>query len=218
MRHIQVENCATGKPLPTSPTPHHEFSVDVEGDQMTEHKKADEARKGLIDSVKGKAKELAGAVIGNDSLTAEGQLEQVQAAERKKANSVEAVGDAEAAKAQAQATEARVAGAQERNAVSVAAAVEKNAVTAQQVAQERAVQQAGQQDLARAKVAADAKAARDVQQAKADEHEAVRDAVGDVADAVDEYETADHVATNAHEEAARIRARTAKLTNEVDLP
>jgi uncharacterized protein YjbJ (UPF0337 family) len=44
----------------------------------------DEARKGLIDSVKGKAKEIAGAVTGNDSLTAEGQLEQTQAKERKR--------------------------------------------------------------------------------------------------------------------------------------
>ena len=39
---------------------------------MTKHDKADQARKGLIDSVKGKAKELVGAVTGNDSLTAEG--------------------------------------------------------------------------------------------------------------------------------------------------
>ena len=55
---------------------------------MTEHSKADEARKGLIDSVKGKAKEITGAVTGNDSLTSEGQLEQTQAKERKEANSV----------------------------------------------------------------------------------------------------------------------------------
>ncbi|MDT5402140.1 MAG: hypothetical protein QOK33_5371, partial [Mycobacterium sp.] len=63
---------------------------------MTEHDKSDQARKGLIDSVKGKAKEIAGAIIGNDSLTAEGQLEQTQAQERKEANSVEAIADAEA--------------------------------------------------------------------------------------------------------------------------
>ena len=31
---------------------------------MTKHEKADQARKGLIDSVKGKAKELLGAVPG----------------------------------------------------------------------------------------------------------------------------------------------------------
>ena len=46
---------------------------------MNEDSKADQARKGLFDSVKGKAKEVAGAVTGNDSLTAEGQLEQTQA-------------------------------------------------------------------------------------------------------------------------------------------
>ena len=51
---------------------------------MTEHNKADQARKGLIDSVKGKAKEIAGAVTGNDSLTAEGQLEQTQAENAKR--------------------------------------------------------------------------------------------------------------------------------------
>ena len=63
---------------------------------MTEHSKAGEARKGLIDSIKGKAKEIAGAVTGNDSLTTEGQLQQAQAQERKEANSVESVADAEA--------------------------------------------------------------------------------------------------------------------------
>jgi len=46
---------------------------------MSEHEKAEQARKGLIDSIKGKAKEIIGAVTGNDSLTAEGQLEQTQA-------------------------------------------------------------------------------------------------------------------------------------------
>ena len=81
---------------------------------MTKHDKADQARKGLIDSVKGKAKEIAGAVTGNDSLTAEGQLEQTQAQVRKEANSVEAVADAEAAQAHGAATKARLEGAGER--------------------------------------------------------------------------------------------------------
>ena len=36
----------------------------------------------MVDSVKGKAKEVVGAVTGNDSLTAEGQLDQVNAKER----------------------------------------------------------------------------------------------------------------------------------------
>ena len=53
---------------------------------MSEHDKAGQARKGLIDTIKGRAKEIVGAVTGNDSLTAEGQLDQVQAQQRKEAN------------------------------------------------------------------------------------------------------------------------------------
>lgn len=74
---------------------------------MTENNKSDQARKGLIDSVKGKAKEVVGAVTGNDSLTAEGQLEQTQAKERKDANAVEAVAEAEAEQARQEVAEAR---------------------------------------------------------------------------------------------------------------
>ena len=81
---------------------------------MSKHEKAEQARKGLIDSIKGKAKEIVGALTGNDSLTAEGQLEQTQAQQRKEANSVEAVADAEAAQARAESTDARVDGAQAR--------------------------------------------------------------------------------------------------------
>jgi uncharacterized protein YjbJ (UPF0337 family) len=87
------------------------FSLSWNQGAMTD--KADQARKGLIDSVKGKAKEIAGAVTGNDSLTAEGQLEQVQAKERKEANAVEAVADAEAAQARQEAAEATAEAAAE---------------------------------------------------------------------------------------------------------
>lgn len=186
--------------------------------RMTEHDKADQARKGLIDSVKGKAKEIAGAVIGNDSLTAEGQLEQAQAEERKKANSIQAVADAEAAQAESEAAEARAAGVQERTAVSAEAAIEKNSVQAQRIAQERAIEQTGQQDAASATAAAETQARRGVERAEAEERQDVRDAVGDIVDAQDEHETAAHVAENAHEEADRIRARAANLTNEANLP
>ncbi len=87
---------------------------------MSEDDKAGQARKGLIDSVKGKAKEVVGAVIGNDSLTAEGQLEQAQAQKRKEANTIESVADAEAQQARAEQTEAVVEGAQHRAAVNAA--------------------------------------------------------------------------------------------------
>ena len=78
--------------------------------RMSEQDKSGQARKGLIDSVKGKAKEVVGALTNNDSLTAEGQLEQTQAKERKEANRVETVADAEADQARAEVTEARTGG------------------------------------------------------------------------------------------------------------
>src|SRR5215213_1533954 len=102
---------------------------------MTEHDKADQARKGLVDSVKGKAKEIVGAMTGNDSLTAEGQLEQTQAHDRKEANSVEAVADAEAQQARAEAAESQREGAQERAAVNAEAEVVEQRVQTQQKTQ-----------------------------------------------------------------------------------
>ncbi len=185
---------------------------------MTEHDKADQARKGLIDSVKGKAKEFVGAVTGNDSLTAEGQLEQKQAQERKDANTVEAVADAEAEQARAEATAAKVQAAHDRVAVSVGSAAVQDTIRAQQQADKRAAEQAGAQDAAQDKAQAELDAQREVEHAKAQQSVDVRAAASEVADAVDEHENAEDIASNAHEEADRIRARAARLTNEADLP
>ncbi len=141
---------------------------------MTEHKKADEARKGLIDSVKGKVKEVVGAVTGNDSLTAEGQLEQTQAKERKEANSVEAVADAEAAQAHAQVTEARAEGAQDRVAVNAQTAAVERSVREQQADQKRGAEQAGQQQLSQEKIRAELDAQAEIQRAKDQERAEMR--------------------------------------------
>src|SRR5699024_10898561 len=100
------------------------------GECMSEQDKAGQARKGLIDTVKGKAKEIAGAVTGRDSLTAEGQLEQVQAKERKEANAVEGVADAEAQAARSQEAQAHQQGAAARSTVNSTAAAAEQAVTA----------------------------------------------------------------------------------------
>jgi uncharacterized protein YjbJ (UPF0337 family) len=185
---------------------------------MTEHSKADDARKGLIDSVKGKAKEIVGAVTGNDSLTAEGQLEQTQANERKEANSVAAVADAEAAQAHAEATEARVEGAQERIAVNAQTAAVETSVRNQQAAQKRAAEQVGHQDAAREKTRAELDAQAKVQQAKAQERDEINSAAEEIVDAVDDHLTAVQGASSAEAEADRIRQQADKLTNEADLP
>src|SRR5512141_599865 len=56
--------------------------------------KAGEAREGLLDSVAGKAKEVAGAVSGKDDLVEEGQLQQAEARKRRAAVADDAIADA----------------------------------------------------------------------------------------------------------------------------
>jgi uncharacterized protein YjbJ (UPF0337 family) len=185
---------------------------------MTEHNKSDQARKGLIDSIKGQAKEIAGAVTGNDSLTAEGQLEQTQARERKEANSVEAVADAEAAQAQADLTEAKLEGAEEHTAVSAETAAIENSVRTQQAAHNRAAEQAGQRDAARARAQAERDAQREVERAKAEERDEVDAAAEEIVDAVDEHRTSMQETTSARTEADRIRRQAYSMTKQADLP
>ena len=60
---------------------------------------AGESRKSLGAGIVGKAKELAGAVLGNDSLAAEGQLQQAEAAARREAAAKDAVAQVEAREA-----------------------------------------------------------------------------------------------------------------------
>ncbi len=55
---------------------------------------AAEAREGLLDGLKGKAKEVVGAVTGKDDLVEEGRLQQAEAQQRKAAATDEAVADA----------------------------------------------------------------------------------------------------------------------------
>ncbi|MCV7356869.1 CsbD family protein [Mycolicibacterium fluoranthenivorans] len=185
---------------------------------MSEHNKADQARKGLIDSVKGKAKEVFGAVTGNESLTAEGQLEQTQAQERKEANSVEAVADAEASQAGKEAAEAKIEGAHARADVNAEAAVVESDVRAQHAARRQAVERAGQQDAARAKAQAEAGAQHEASQAKVEERANIQAASGELSDAIDEHRTAEHVTAGAQAQAQRIRERADRVTAEADLP
>ena len=186
--------------------------------QLSEHDMSDEARKGLIDSVKGKAKEIAGAMIGNDSLTAEGQLEQTQARERKDANSMQAVADAEAEQARAQATEARLEGAEERIAVNARTASVESSIVTQQAEQKAAAERAAQQEAQRATAQAEVAAQQEVQRAEAQERVDVRAAASDATEAVDEHRAAVDDAEAARAAADEARARADKLTDNADLP
>jgi uncharacterized protein YjbJ (UPF0337 family) len=185
---------------------------------MSEHEKADQARKGLIDSIKGKVKEFAGAVTRNDSLTTEGQLDQVQAQERKRANSIDAVAKAEAEQANADAAEAKLEGTQERIAVSAETAAVENSIATQQAAQKQAAEQAAKQDAARGAIQAELDAQGKVVRAKSEARQQVNTAAEDLVDAVDEHQASVQDARKAQTEADRIRRHADNLTEEADLP
>ena len=125
---------------------------------MSANEKAGQASKGLLDSVKGKAKEVAGAVTGNDSLTTEGQLQQRHAEDRREANTTSAVADAQAEQAAVQLSEARRDGAQQRSAVSQETAAVKDVVGQQQQAQHHVAEQAKQREVVAEQTKAEAEA------------------------------------------------------------
>ena len=169
--------------------------------------KAGEARKGLIDSVKGKAKEVAGSLTGNDSLTAEGQLEQTQARDRKDANAAEAVADAEAAQAKARADDAAIQGEQQRIVVEADAASAQQTAARQQAAEKQAADQAANVEVARANAQAEALRKRDQLAADITAEAEVDAASDDYVDAVAEHKESTADAAAKRDEADRLRAR-----------
>ena len=74
---------------------------------MTEQRKSGpaEAVEGVVEGIKGKAKEVAGAVTGQDSLRREGEAQQDKAEAQREVAQKEA--EAEKARAEASAQEAR---------------------------------------------------------------------------------------------------------------
>jgi uncharacterized protein YjbJ (UPF0337 family) len=168
--------------------------------------KAAEARKGLLDSVVGKAKEVAGAVTGKDELTEEGQLQQASAQARKDADSREAVADASARQSAKELCE----GTQD-------AAHAKRAAYQEAGRQEQAVVQADAMEGA----AADAQAAQQEQAGRhqAEEHAAAvaRESANDAVelevqaamterDAEREHDRLETEAADAERQATRLRA------------
>lgn len=168
---------------------------------------AAQTRKSFVDSVKGKAKEVAGAVTGNDSLTAEGQLEQTQAKERRDASRVDAEADAEATQAREVAREAQIEGAQERSAAEVRAAEAKTSVRTEQAAQESAAEGAGRRDAARAQTQFEAEVQSEALRASADERQQVASAQAEYGDALQEYNEDVSEAAQAEADADRLRRR-----------
>jgi uncharacterized protein YjbJ (UPF0337 family) len=93
--------------------------------------KAGQARKGLLDSVQGKAKEVAGAVTGRGDLVEEGQLQQAAASDRRAALADDAVADAKRQEATAEMRQAGREAAELQGAARARAELEESAVQRQ---------------------------------------------------------------------------------------
>lgn len=154
---------------------------------MTEGEKSGEARRTLIDSVKGKAKEIFGAVTGNDSLTAEGQLDQTDAKERREAARAEAEADAEAAEAMSLAEDAKREGSERRLAAGADAAAVTQQVRSEQAVAKSAADEAAHRDAVREQTKAEMDAQHEIMRAKEDERAEVDAAVEEYSEAVDEH-------------------------------
>ncbi|ORJ60098.1 CsbD family protein [Mycobacterium simiae] len=172
---------------------------------MADQGKSGQARKGLLDSLKGKVKEVVGAVSGNDSLTAEGQLDQTQAQERREANAIDAVAEQQAQRARTQEAETKVEGARQRLAANAQASAVEGSIEAQQTAQKRAADQAAAQSAAVQQTQAKVDAERQVEQAKAEERAEKHAAAADATDAAAEHHSEVQVAANEKLAAERLR-------------
>lgn len=95
------------------------------------HDPSGEARKGLVDSIAGKAKEIAGAMTGKSDLVEKGQVQQQSAAARREANTDDAVADARLKTAADEQRDAQKHLAAERRRADDAAAEEQRSIQRQ---------------------------------------------------------------------------------------
>ncbi len=174
---------------------------------MTRDGKSAEAARAMVDSVKGKAKEVAGAVTGNDSLTAEGQLDQVDAKERRDAARAEAEADAEAAQALVAADDARRQASAERLQAGAEADVATAQVRGDQAADKAAAEEAASTDMVREQTKADMDAQHAAMRAKDDERGDIRAAADEYGEAIDEHRHSVNEAVQTQAEANQMRRR-----------
>ena len=166
---------------------------------------SDEAREGLVDNIAGKAKEVVGAVSGNDNLVEEGQLQQAEARSRKDAVARDAIADAERAEAGEELRESSREARSQHHAANDAAERDKA-----QVGQQRADAYAAADrdaELRELHGAADAQAHAD-QVAEAGVQEAAT--IAEEAEATERHAQAEksrleREAANAEDQAARLR-------------
>ncbi|MCW2771481.1 MAG: hypothetical protein JWR27_2914 [Aeromicrobium sp.] len=166
------------------------------------------AREGLLDSVAGKAKEVAGAVTGNDDLTEEGQLQQAEAKHRKAAVADEALADAKRREAADELRETTHEAAAEKEAAHDKADLAQRAVDSQRSEEHAEAERAATQQEAVERQAAQQRA-DDLAESRLDDAEALAaDADSTERQAAADQARLEREATAAEEQAARLRAQT----------
>lgn len=183
---------------------------------MTEHTSS-QARDGLMSSLTGKAKEVAGAVTGNDSLTAEGQLQQTEAKARKEANAQDAVAQAEQTEALQKLAAERQAATSERQAAAGAAGIARARAEQDAAAQQRAAELAAERDKRVGQMAAEHKTADRVSDARADAALTMQEAHRLEQEAGSAHEAAQASADTAEQAAERAREDARQLDHDAGL-
>ncbi|MCY7401264.1 MAG: hypothetical protein LH477_09935 [Nocardioides sp.] len=166
-----------------------------------------QARKGLLDSVAGKAKEVAGAVTGKDDLVEEGQLQQSGASTRRAAIADEAVADAKRKEAVQELRETDREAGKEKKAARDQAEHEESVVDGQRAGEHATAERDAERQEAEGREAAERRA-DEVAESR------LRDAEAIAADATATEQRADAEALRLEREAAATDQQAAQLRAE----
>ena len=172
--------------------------------------KADQAREGLLNSIAGKAKEVAGAVSGKDALVEEGQLQQAEAASRKAAIAQDAVATARRDQTAQELREANREASEEKAAAGAQAAHEETAVEHQRESAHAAAAREAEREEAVDRVNAERQAEQLAESRLRDAEAMTTEAASTEKRALNEQSRLEREATIADEQAALLRAETEK--------
>ena len=170
--------------------------------------KAAEARKGLVGTVTGKAKEVAGAVSGNDDLVEEGQLQQVEARHRKDAIADEAIADAKREEAGQELRDSSRQATEQKGAAHADAARDKAEVQRQRDGEHTVAAREAELQEAEGREAAEKHADEVAESGLRDAESMAVDATSTEQHAAAEKRRLEREAAAADQQAAQLRAQT----------
>ncbi len=172
---------------------------------MSDDSSSQQARKGLFDAAKGKAKEVVGALTSNDSLTTEGQLQTAQAHEHREAKATELAAEAQAEEAGENLAEVKNTADAQRAAAQQSARDSEDAIRQDQQAQRVAAEQKKDRTVAAEVAGAEVEARAGQIEAMADGQSDAADATADELNAMSEHRREVSDAEAARSQADQIR-------------